>query len=201
MAHISWSHNILFQVLETDPHHPALPLFTVVNIVKISRNYFENTVNIISNIEPGQKVNINGSKIQNQCVIMCDCMTCVIVFDIHKYQISPKDWIQRLFSPISHKIYTTYLRGFKTSFNKVTRINSESAFTFILSSLPWMSGAGCWDILMRCLFTWCLPSSRWRKRILSDSETRKMCRRTWTCQWPEIQNYTKHVSDVRWGYI
>ena len=82
MAHISWSHNILFQVLETDPHHPALPLLTVVNIVKISRNYFENTVNIISNIEPGQKVNINGSKIQNQCVIMCDCMTCVIVFDL-----------------------------------------------------------------------------------------------------------------------
>ena len=89
MAHISWSHNILFQVLETDPHHPALPLFTVVNIVKISS--FENTVNIISNIELDQKVNINGSKIQNQCVIMCDCMTCVIVFDIHKYQISPKD--------------------------------------------------------------------------------------------------------------
>ena len=52
---------------------------------------------------------------------------------------------------------------------------------------------------MRCLFTWCLPSSRWRKRILSDSETRKMCRRTWTCQWPEIQNYTKHVSDVWCG--
>ena len=52
---------------------------------------------------------------------------------------------------------------------------------------------------MRCLFTWCLPSSRWRKRILSDSGTRKMCRRTWTCQWPEIQNYTKHNSDVRWG--
>ena len=51
---------------------------------------------------------------------------------------------------------------------------------------------------MRCLFTWCLPSSRWRKRILSDSGTRKMCRRTWTCQWPEIQNYTKHGSDVRW---
>ena len=59
-----------------------------------------------------------------------------IWFDIHKYQISPKDWIRRLFSPISHKIYTTYLRGFKTSFNKVTRINSESAFTFIPSSLP-----------------------------------------------------------------
>ena len=78
-------------------------------------------------------------------------------------------------------------------------ILKESAFTFILSSSPWMSGAGCWDILMRCLFTWCLPSSRWRKRILSDSGTRKMCRRTWTCQWPEIQNYTKHVSDVRWG--
>lgn len=34
MAHISWSHNILFQVLETDPHHPALPLFTIVNIVE-----------------------------------------------------------------------------------------------------------------------------------------------------------------------
>ena len=130
---------------------------------------------------------------------MCDCMTCVIVFGIHKYQISPKDWILRFFSPISHKIYTTYLRGFKTSFNKVTRINSESAFTFILSSSPWMSGAGCWDIVMRCLFTWCLPSSRWRKRILSDSETRKMCRRTWTCQWPEIQNYSKHVSDVWCG--
>ena len=49
---------------------------------------------------------------------------------------------------------------------------------------------------MRCLFTWCLPSSRWRKRILSDSETRKMCRRTWTCQWPEIQNYKLHRAVV-----